>query len=48
MVFMKEEEVKDLFSKFKIIEFEEEEKDGKTAIGKTKHWHIYNIIAQKK
>ena len=33
---------------FDIIEFNELEKDGKTGLGKIKHWHIYNIIAKKK
>ena len=32
---------------FKIIEFNEIEKDGMTGLGKMKHWHIYNIMAKK-
>ena len=27
--------------------FKEVEKDGTTALGKEKHWHIFNIIAKK-
>lgn len=48
MVFLSKEQVLKLFdNSFKIIEFNEIEKDGKTGIGKMKHWHIYNVIAKK-
>ncbi|MFR8145622.1 MAG: hypothetical protein ACLU8Y_02055 [Clostridia bacterium] len=46
---MSKEQVLKLFeNSFKIIEFNEVEKDGKTGVGKIKHWHIYNVIAKKK
>ena len=49
MVFLSKQQVLDLFKEsFEIIHFYEIEKDGKTALGKMKHWHIYNIIAKKK
>lgn len=49
MVFLTKEQVLDLFkNSFEIIEFSEVENDGKTGLGKMKHWHIYNIIARKK
>lgn len=49
MVFLSKEQVLDLFkSSFNIIEFDEVEKDGKTGLGKIKHWHTYNVIAKKK
>ena len=48
MVFLSKEEVLELFNQFEIIKFEEIEKDGKTGLGKMKHWHIYEIIARKK
>lgn len=49
MVFLSKEQVLDLFKgSFEIIEFNEIEKDGKTGLGKMKHWHIYNVIAKKK
>ncbi len=49
MVFLSKEQVLDLFKGFfEIIQFNEIEKDGKTGLGKIKHWHIYNIIAKKK
>lgn len=48
MVFLTKEEVLDLLKDFDIIKFEEIEKDGKTVLGKLKHWHIYDIIAKKR
>ena len=49
MVFLSKEQVIDLFKdSFDIIAFNELEKDEKTALGKMKHWHIYNVIAKKK
>ena len=49
MVFLSKVQVLDLFKDlFEIIEFNEIEKDGKTGLGKIKHWHIYNVIAKKK
>ncbi len=49
MVFLSKEQVFELFKdKFDIIEFKEIEKDGKTGLGKMKHWHIYNVIAKKR
>ena len=47
MTFLDKVEVLNLFNKFKIHKFEEIERDGKTAIGKNKHWHIYEITAEK-
>ena len=48
MVFLSKKQIFDMLEKFEIIEFKEEEKDGKTALGKMKHWHIYSVIAKKK
>ena len=48
MVFLSKEQVLKLFeNSFEIIKFEEIERDEKTALGKIKHWHIYEIIAKK-
>lgn len=30
-----------------LLEFEEEDQDGTTAVGKPKHWHVYHIIARE-
>ena len=48
MTFFTKKQVIELFKDFKIIEFKEIEKDGITCIGKLKHWHIFNVIAEKK
>ena len=49
MVFLTKEQVLELFKNdYEIIKFKEIEKDGKTALGIMKHWHIYNVIAKKK
>lgn len=49
MVFLSEEQVLKLFEEsFKIVKFKEIEKDAKTAFGKIKHWHIYEVIAKKR
>ena len=47
MVFLSKEEVLTLFKNFEIIDFQEKEYDGKTGLGKIKHWHVYDVIAKK-
>lgn len=47
MIFFSKDEVLKLFSSFEIINFKEIEKDGKTALGAHKHWHLFNVIAKK-
>ena len=45
MTFLSKEQTLDLFkNSFEIIHFNEIEKDGKTGLGKMKHWHIYNFV----
>lgn len=46
MTFHTEEQIKELFTDMKILLLDEEEKDGKTALGTQKHWHIFHIIAK--
>lgn len=48
MVFLSKEHVLELFNNFEIIDFQENEKEGKTGLGKIKHWHTFDIIAKKK
>lgn len=48
MIFLSKEQVLNLFSEFDIIDFLENERDGKTGLGKIKHWHTFDIIAKKK
>ena len=45
---MEKEDVLKLFEDFDIINFKEVERDGKTGLGKIKHWHTFEIIAKKK
>lgn len=40
-------EILDMLKRFKIIECSEVEQDGETILGDMKHWHYYEIIAQK-
>ncbi len=49
MTFLSKLQTLELFNNlFEILEFEEIEEDGKTGLGKMKHWHIFNIVAKKK
>lgn len=47
MNFHTKESAQKLLSGFNIISFEEEEKDSKTAMGDSKHWHIFHFIVYK-
>jgi tellurite methyltransferase len=47
MAFHEKTEVENLLKDFEIIELQEEEKDGLTAVGDTKHWHVFHVIARK-
>jgi hypothetical protein len=47
MTFHTKEQAEGLFSDFSIIVFEEKERNGKTANGQPKHWHLFNVIARK-
>ena len=48
MTFLTKEDCLKLFDEFNIISFKEIEKDGLTGLGKIKHWHIFDVIAEKK
>jgi len=43
-----EKEIKYFLSDLDVIYFQEEEKDGQTAMDGEKHWHIFHFIAKKK
>ena len=47
MTFLAREQVEELLSDMKVIEFTEEDKMGNTAAGVLKHWHVFHVIAQK-
>jgi SAM-dependent methyltransferase len=48
LAFQTNEEALHLLSGLELIEFIEEEKEGTTAAGKSKHWHIFHFIGRKK
>ena len=41
-------DVESLLKPFEIELLNEEDRDGKTALGNKKHWHIFHIVARKK
>lgn len=47
MTFLTREQARSQIAGMEIVEFEEEDEDGTTALGEQKHWHIYHIIARK-
>lgn len=47
MTFCKRTDVDRLFSNFKTLKISEVNEDGAMANGNSKHWHVFNIIAQK-
>lgn len=48
LAFHTKKQALDLLSGLKILEFIEEEKDGKDASGEQKHWHVFHFIVQEK
>ena len=48
MTFLSKEQILYLLKDFEIIEFKENEYDGNTALGKTKHWHTFDVIEKKR
>ncbi|OGI60031.1 hypothetical protein A2641_02550 [Candidatus Nomurabacteria bacterium RIFCSPHIGHO2_01_FULL_37_25] len=47
IAFHTKNQVHKLLSNMKILKFAEKEKEGKTASGNLKHWHIFYFIAQR-
>lgn len=39
--------VEKLLEGFKVLRLEEEDRDGETAVGDQKHWHVFHVIARK-
>lgn len=48
LTFTKKEEALSLLADMEIILFDEKEFEGKTADGKQKHWHLFDVVARKK
>lgn len=47
MTFFTHEEAEDQLKGLEVVEFEEEDRDGATADGTPKHWHVFHIIARQ-
>jgi tellurite methyltransferase len=47
MTFQTREEAESLLAPLEIEMFEEIERDGKTAVGTAKHWHIFSVVARR-
>lgn len=41
------DQVLELFDGYRILKLNERDEPGQTAIGHTKHWHIFSILAVK-
>lgn len=41
-------EVDSLLSPFDVLFLEEVERDGETAVGTKKHWHVFHVVARKR
>ena len=48
MTFFDTNNINAMFKEYKILKYEEIEKDKKTALGQDKHWHIFDITAIKR
>ena len=40
-------DVERLFEGFDVLSLKEEDQDGSTAVGTTKHWHVFHVIARR-
>jgi tellurite methyltransferase len=47
MTFLTREEVDEVLDGLKVVEITEEENPGTTALGESKHWHVYHVMAQR-
>jgi tellurite methyltransferase len=41
------EQVEDILEPFEVLFLDEVERDGETAVGTPKHWHVFHIVARK-
>jgi SAM-dependent methyltransferase len=48
MTFHTRKQVDALLNPFVVEDFIEAERDGNTAVGESKHWHVYHIVARKR
>jgi hypothetical protein len=47
VVFHTREELGELLAPFEVERLDVEDEDGSTAVGTTKHWHIYHVVARR-
>jgi len=47
MTFLTRDQVDDLLKSLNVIEVRDTEQDGTTAVGDSKHWHVFDVLAQK-
>lgn len=47
LVFQTKEEVLNLLDGLTVLDLKEEERDGQTASGENKHWHVFHFITKK-
>ncbi len=45
--FVTRAEVEAMLTDLEIMELSEEDREGETAFGTTKHWHVYHVIARR-
>ena len=45
--FVRREEIPRLLEPLAIVELEEEDRDGQTADGTPKHWHVFHVLARR-
>lgn len=48
MTFRTQDQVNEMLAGFTIEDLIEDERDGKTATGEDKHWHVFHIVARKR
>ena len=48
MSFHTVEEARDLLDPFEVEQFVEIDEDGSTAVGESKHWHLFHVVARKR
>jgi tellurite methyltransferase len=47
MTFLTHKEVEQVLAGLTVLELKEDDHDGTTALGDTKHWHVYHIMARR-
>lgn len=48
LTFLTRGQAHELLEPFELERFDEEDEDGKTALGDPKHWHVFHVIARRR